>query len=271
MSDEKLHWISASRTHVGHVRKLNEDACLELPEHGLWVVADGMGGHTAGDVASRMIVDSLHRGSVAKSLESLSSQVQRALQKVNRKLNQEAYRRGQQIIGSTVAVLLIHGQRCICLWAGDSRIFLLRDSRLRQLTTDHSQIEELIAQGRIAREQAESLPGSNAITRAVGVMKELVLDSVSHDVCEGDRFLLCSDGLYNEVKPADMAQLLALHDCRESADRLVEKALQGKARDNITAIVVSVEDDQATKTLFNPSAVRTSDVDEDDDKTTVNR
>jgi protein phosphatase len=102
-------------------------------------------------------------------------------------------------------------------------------------------------------------------------MDELILDSVTQDVCEGDRFLLCSDGLYNEVKPSEIAQLLALHDCRESAGRLIEKALQGKARDNITAIVVSIEDDQATKTLFNPSAVRMSDADEDDDKTTVNR
>ncbi len=266
-----LHWTSASRTHVGHVRKLNEDACLELPELGLWVVADGMGGHAAGDVASRMIVNSLHRGSTAKSLDALSAQVQRALQKVNRKLSAEADRRGQQIIGSTVVVLLIKGRNAICLWAGDSRIFLLRNNRLRQLTTDHSQIEELIAQGRIAREQAESLPGSNAITRAVGVMDELILDHVSQDVCDGDRFLLCSDGLYNEVKPTEIAEILALHDCRESADRLIEKALQGRARDNITAIVVKVEDDQATKTLFNPSAVRMSDVDEDDDKTSINR
>jgi protein phosphatase len=129
----------------------------------------------------------------------------------------------------------------------------------------------MIAQGRIDREHAESLPGYNALTRAVGVMQELVLDSVSHDVCEGDRFLLCSDGLYNEVEPAEISKRLALQDCRESTDSLIEKALQGKARDNITAIVVSVEDDQATKTLFNPSATRLSDMDDDDDKTTVNR
>ncbi len=98
------------------------------PEQGLWVVADGMGGHAAGDLASRMLVDNLHTSDVPSSLEDLSAKVRRTLQRVNRKLAQEAQRRQQQIIGCTVAALLIHDQRALCLWAGDSRIYLLRNN-----------------------------------------------------------------------------------------------------------------------------------------------
>jgi protein phosphatase len=271
MSDERLNWISAARTHVGHVRKLNEDAYLELPERGLWVIADGMGGHSAGDMASAMVVDSLRGIDNPGSLEELAEGVRRTLQNVNRRLTKEAARRGKQIIGCTVAALLIHDNRAICLWAGDSRIFLFRDKRLHQLTRDHNQIEELVAQGRISREEAEKMPGTNAITRAVGVMERLELDSLSRDIVDGDTFLLCSDGLYNEVSTQDIERIMEMDNCQGAADRLLDCALQGRAKDNISVIVVRVEDDQATRTLFNPSAVRIAQSEDDDDKTIINR
>ncbi len=271
MRDERLQWTSASRTHVGRVRKLNEDACLELPRLGLWAVADGMGGHAAGEVASRMVIDRLSRLDRPDQLEEFTARVRRAMQQVNRDLAREARRRGRQMIGSTVALLLIGEERAVCLWAGDSRIFLLREQRLKQLTRDHSQIEDLINQGRITRQEAEAMPGNNAITRAVGVMENLELDSFVLDVREGDRFLLCSDGLYNEVDAVDIERLLDTEDCQEAADRLLSQALQGRARDNISVVVVHILDDQATRTLFNPSAVRPSEAEEDDDRTRINR
>jgi len=271
MRDEKLHWISAARTHVGHVRKLNEDAVLELPERGLWVVADGMGGHAAGDLASGMVVESLRGIDQSADMETLKAHVSRILQAVNLRLTEEAARRGQQIIGCTVAALLIHADKAVCLWAGDSRIFLLRQNRLHQLTRDHSQVEELVAQGRLSREEAQSMHGNNAITRAVGVMERLDLDSISHDIVEGDTFLLCSDGLYNEVSAEDIERILAMDSCQGAAERLIDRALQGRAKDNISVIVVRIEDDQATKTLFNPSAVRQAQSEDDDDKTIINR
>jgi protein phosphatase len=271
MNEQAVFWTSASATHTGLVRRLNEDACLELPERGLWVVADGMGGHAAGDLASGMLVESLRNIARAGSLDDLSTEVRRTLQRVNRKLTQEARRRNQQIIGCTVAALLIHGRQAQCLWAGDSRIYLWRDHRLQQLTRDHSQAEELIARGLLNREQAGTFPGASAITRAVGVMERLELERLSLEVHDGDGFLLCSDGLYNEVEPQDFEPILTMPDCRSAVQQLIHRALQGKARDNITAVLVRIEQDQITKTQFNPAAVRReASGQEDADKTTLN-
>jgi len=270
MNEHGVYWTSASGTHVGHVRKLNEDACLELPQRGLWVVADGMGGHAAGDLASGMLVESLRQIGEPDSLEDLAALVRGALQRVNRNLAEEARRRNQQIIGCTVAALLVHDRRAQCLWAGDSRVYLMRSGQLQQLTRDHSQVEEMIARGLLKREQARTFAGSNAITRAVGVMEPLELESLTLDILDGDLFLLCSDGLYNEVAPQQLEQLLGLDDCRAAVEQLIQQALQGKARDNITAVLVRIEQDQITKTQYNPAAVRVDSVDEDDDRTTLN-
>jgi len=248
------HWSSASSTHVGMVRQLNEDACMEMAWRGLWAVADGMGGHAAGDFASQSVVEGLREISDHGDLDSLVADTERALQSVNSMLVQEASRRREQIIGSTVAVLAVFGESCACVWAGDSRIYRFRNSTLTQLTQDHSQVEELISRGLITREEAEKLPGSNAITRAVGVTEHLELDSVLCDVHAGDIFLLCSDGLYNEVNNADIGNILALGDCRESAEKLVQNALDHGARDNVSVVVVRADDDgQITKTVLNQS------------------
>jgi protein phosphatase len=270
MSDTDVFWTSASSSHTGRVRRLNEDACLELPEKGLWVVADGMGGHAAGDLASGMLVAQLRMIGQPDSLGDLDNKVRRSLQRVNRKLAEEARRRHQQIIGCTVVALLIYQNQALCLWAGDSRIYLWRDHQLQQLTRDHSQVEELIARGLLNREQARSYPGANAITRAVGVMDPLELDSVSLQLRDGDSLLLCSDGLYNEVEARDLERLLATDDCQTTVEQLIHQALQGKARDNITAVLVRIEQDQITKTQFNPAAVRLEPSEEDAEKTTLN-
>ncbi len=257
---------------MGRVRELNEDACLEMSDTGLWAVADGMGGHAAGEVASRMVIDALREVRHPDSLSDLLNDVRQSMQKVNRQLTEEANRRRQQIIGSTVAVLLVFEQHCVCLWAGDSRIYRVRDGELQQLTRDHSQIEALVSRGVVSKEEARKLPGSNALTRAIGVMDSVELDSAIHGIQEGDQFLLCSDGLYNEVSTQDIERFLALEDCQDSADRLIQSALEHGARDNITLVVVRADDSQITKTVFNPSASRLNQSDTDDDeKTTVNR
>lgn len=265
-----LHWSSASRTHVGMVRKLNEDACVELSDRGLWAVADGMGGHAAGDFASQSIVSTLSKLPQPASLGAAVESVTGAMQSVNATLAGEARRRQVQVIGSTVVALLAHDHHGVVVWAGDSRAYRLRNAELDQLTRDHSQVEELVAQGRITREQAEHYPGSNVITRAVGVMDHLELDSSMFKVEEGDVFLLCSDGLYNEVGEAEMRQALAVGDCQYACDLLVERALAHGARDNVTVVVVRVQDDdQITKTRLNPSALksRESTTPRDDDPT----
>ncbi|MGB5537318.1 MAG: protein phosphatase 2C domain-containing protein [Thiogranum sp.] len=271
MSDTtNLHWSSASRTHVGMVRKLNEDACLELAGLGIWAVADGMGGHAAGDFASQSVVEALAAIPKPASLGALVGEVHQRLQAVNQRLSEEAGKRREQVIGSTVVVLLTYGNHAVSVWAGDSRAYRYRQGELAQLTRDHSQVEELVAQGLITREQAEHHPSSNVITRAVGVANSLELDSDMFEVQEGDVFLLCSDGLYNEVNDPEIKQALAVGDCQYSCDLLVDRALARGARDNVTVVVVrTVDEGQITRTQLNPSTAAPRSEQTDDDPTVL--
>lgn len=266
-----LYWSSASKSHVGMVRKLNEDACLELAERGIWAVADGMGGHAAGDFASHSVVDALASVPAPSSLGVLVAEVHQCLESVNTHLASEAGKRRERVIGSTVVVLLAYGSHAVAVWAGDSRAYRCRQGELTQLTRDHSQVEELVSKGLITREQARHYPGSNVITRAVGVVDELELDSEMFEVLEGDIFLLCSDGLYNEVKESEIKESLTVGDCRYACDLLVERALARGARDNVTAVVVrALEEGQITKTQLNPSAIKEGrSIDTDDDPTSL--
>ncbi|WP_375541757.1 PP2C family protein-serine/threonine phosphatase [Paraburkholderia sp. CNPSo 3281] len=252
-----LLWSSASRTDVGRVRALNEDACLDQPQRGLWAVADGMGGHTAGDLASGMIVRALGALVVPNALTSFSATARGTLQTVNHQLREEAARRGVRMIGSTVAVLMAKGREFAWLWAGDSRIYLYRDAQLEALTTDHSYVAELQAQGHLSAEAARHHPSQHLITRAVGAADWLDLDEGRIVVRDGDLFLLCSDGLSNEVQAPEMVRALEAGDCQHVTDLLVEMALQAGGRDNITAVVVRVDDPVASdRTLVNPAVGR---------------
>jgi protein phosphatase len=249
----RFHWSSASLTHVGKVRECNEDAYLDAPERELWVVADGMGGHAVGDVASALVVDTLKDLPSPTSLEAYIDTVRDSLQSVNQRLRCEAAKRQESIIGSTVVVLLAYENRCAWLWAGDSRIYLLRDSRLKQLTRDHSQVEQLIAQGLIERSQAGKYSGGSAITRAVGASDKLILDSEMLEVRDSDVFLLCSDGLTNEVDDNEIASELIRGNFQKSCEKLVARALDYGARDNVTAVVIHAEDIlHSSKTIINP-------------------
>ena len=249
-----FRWASASRSHVGLVRKINEDSYLEQPERGLWVVADGMGGHALGDYASRMVVQALNGLARPDSLESFIVDAHDRLQSANRLLRTEATLRGVQIIGSTVVVLLAYGRRCSYLWAGDSRIYLCRNGQMRQLTRDHSQIEELKSKGNISDEEAVHLAARSLITRAIGAADTLELDEESIEVHDGDTFLLCSDGLSNAASEQDIHDALTTGTCRQASEALIELALKGGGRDNISAVVVRAEDPDSTdRTILNPA------------------
>lgn len=265
-----LHWDSASRTHVGTVRKLNEDSVLERPDRGLWAVADGMGGHAAGDFASAAVVAALDGISAPASLGALVGEVRQQLQAVNQSLSEEARQRGQDVIGSTVVVLVLFGAHAVALWAGDSRAYLYRQGELKQLTRDHSQVEEFVNLGLITPEQAEGHPASNIITRAVGVAGHLELDSEMFEIAAGDTVMLCSDGLYRELDNGEIGVCLALDDCQQACDALLEKALSHGARDNVTvAVVRALYEEQVTRTHYNPSVTpATGHAERDDDPTT---
>ena len=237
-----IRWTSASRSHPGRVREVNEDACLEQPKCGTWAVADGMGGHSLGEFASRVAIRSLMDLPTTGTLEQRAAAAETRLLEANRRLRAEAARRDVPVIGTTIAALLVTENRFACVWAGDSRIYLYRDGRLKQLTRDHSQLEAVRSLHVGSSDDTLDRPPANVITRALGGDDQLELDAVGADVADGDLFLLCSDGLTNEVSEAAIVQALLPGSCRLAADALVEMALERGGRDNITAVVVRAED-----------------------------
>jgi protein phosphatase len=251
---EQFRWTSASRSHVGLVRTINEDAYLDLPELRLWAVADGMGGHSVGDFASRRVIESLSDVASPNRPESVAAAIRERLQTVNQELREEATRRNVEAIGSTVAVLLACDRQCRYLWAGDSRIYLYRSGRLKRLTRDHSLLEELKSRGHVISADALPAAAQHGITRAVGAADILNLDEDIEAIIDGDIFLLCSDGLTNEVSEEEIGRALLAGSCRQSSEALVEMALVRGGRDNISAVVVRAEDVfSSEKTLFNPA------------------
>lgn len=232
--------VSAALTHPGSVRPRNEDALVERPDIGLWAVADGAGGHGAGDVASRAVTEALAALPAGLSAAELLAQVRLGIGAVHADLQRIAAEAGPgRICASTIVVLLARGTHFACLWAGDSRIYRLRAGLLERITHDHSVVQELVDQGLLAPEQAESHPQANLITRAIGAEGVLDLDKVSDRILPGDTFLLCSDGLFKAVEEVAIARLLAEG---EGPEALLKAALAQGARDNVTAIVVRAGD-----------------------------
>lgn len=250
--DNQFRWTSAALSNVGLVRSRNEDACLALPERGVWAVADGMGGHAFGDVASRMVVEAIAGVPTADNLAQLISSARERITRANTQLRTEAAARRVPVMGSTVVALLACGHELACLWAGDSRIYLYRNARLQQLTRDHSQAEELKARGP-APGAALSSAISNMITRAVGAADTLALDQTTLQVRDGDMFLLCSDGLSNPVDETDIGATLASGDCAHAAQALLALALGNGGRDNITVVVARADDIHSDRTMINPA------------------
>jgi serine/threonine protein phosphatase PrpC len=201
-----------------------------------------MGGHSAGDVASRTIAEIFADLDLSGSLSDLAERIESALLDANRRLLQLAQRSPTQTtIGATVVVLLARGEYFLTCWVGDSRIYRLRQGRLQQLTQDHSQVEELVTRGLLLPEEAENHPASNVVTRAVGATDELFVDMDYGDARPGDRFLLCSDGLTRELTDAEIRSVLARNaSAADLCSALVDMALQRRARDNVTAIVSRV-------------------------------
>ena len=236
-----VHWSSSSRTDVGMVRQHNEDACLDRPEAGLWAVADGMGGHSAGDVASAMIVQRLQALDPAQPLSRLVEQAEAILEAVNAELLQLASTREAATIGSTVVALIAHGAHAVCLWAGDSRVYRLRDGVLEQVTQDHALVADLVDRGVLSAEQAANHPQSNLVTRAVGAADTLKLDLEIMRLRPGDRFILCSDGLDKELRHDEIREVLARGGGAGAADALVELALSRGSRDNVTVVAVQID------------------------------
>jgi len=226
---------SAAATSRGNVRGHNEDAILERPDLGLWVVADGMGGHNAGDVASNMIVQALAGIARHALLSAQLDEVEDRLRAVNETLYRDSLDNQAGMSGSTIVALLAFERHCLSIWAGDSRAYRSREGALEQVTHDHSEAQELLdASG----EQLPEVMASNVITRAVGGAQELFLDIELRELRNHDRYLLCSDGLYKELSEADMGHHLTGNDPEGACKALMKQALDGPCSDNVSVIVV---------------------------------
>jgi len=234
-----MGYRSAVRTHIGTVRQRNEDAVLDRAEIGLWAVADGAGGHERGDYASACIVEALAAIDAAYSDARLVQEVKTRLSRVNNELRAKATVLGPNaLICTTVVTLLIDAGEARVLWAGDSRLYLMRAGRLRQLTRDQSYVQDLVDRGEITREEAAGHPLSNIVTNLVGGSDELIFEERNERLETGDILLLCSDGLSGSVSDAEIAEVLGAYRVSKAADRLIECALAQGARDNVSVVVI---------------------------------
>ncbi|WP_454718777.1 PP2C family protein-serine/threonine phosphatase [Caulobacter segnis] len=239
MDDGNLRFRDAILTHPGRVRSDNEDHVLARPEEGLWVVADGMGGHANGKWSSRTIVNALEATALPVDFDAASEAAAAAVHKANERIWLKA---GGQPMGSTVVVLLLRGQRFAVFWAGDSRCYLLRAGELYQLTVDHSQVQEMVAAGRLTPEEAENHPMAHVLSRAVGVGPRLELDAVSDEARVGDIFLVCSDGLTRVIPDDELASILTRGNPGAMVDTLVATCLERGAPDNVSVAVVACDE-----------------------------
>jgi len=239
MDDGNLRFRDAVLTHPGRVRSDNEDNVLARPDEGLWVVADGMGGHANGKWSSRTIVNALEATTLPADFDAASEAAAAAVHKANERIWLKA---GGQPMGSTVVVLLLRGQRFAVFWAGDSRCYLLRAGKLYQLTVDHSQVQEMVATGRLTPEEAENHPMAHVLSRAVGVGPRLELDAVSDEARIGDVFLVCSDGLTRVIPDDELAAILTRGNPGAMVDTLVATCLERGAPDNVSVAVVACDE-----------------------------
>ncbi len=238
---------SKATTHVGMVRKLNEDAYTERTDIGVWVVADGMGGHEAGEVASGTVTEYIKALAPGEGFpEKLDAVKQCVLDANSHLVGRSTAYDTKRVPGSTVAVLIISGEQGAVVWAGDSRIYRRREGVVTQITRDHSHVQDLIEQGVIKESEAESHPLSNVITRAVGIGDPLELETRLVNVRSTDQFLLCSDGLSRLASNEEIGAMMANRDSEEVTRSLLHAALTKGAPDNVTLIYVKNYPDDAT-------------------------
>lgn len=223
---------------VGRVRQINEDSLLTRPEFGLWVVADGMGGHAAGDFASQTIVGELASVGVPASAEDLQARFMQRLVRANEAILHHAEQLGSGQIGATVVALLIHEADYACIWSGDSRAYLWRAGHLVQQSRDHTEVMALLDAGTITPDEAAHWPRKNVITRAIGVTPSPQCDIVTGRAEIGDVFLLCSDGLTEHLSAADIALALAQLPPQAACDAMIAEVLARGAKDNVTVVAV---------------------------------
>ncbi|MCW2304796.1 serine/threonine protein phosphatase PrpC [Rhodovulum sulfidophilum] len=237
-------------TDVGCRREINEDDMIARPDLGLWAVADGMGGHAAGEFASQAIVTELSEAGLPASAVDLQARFMERLIRANDRIRAHSAELAAGPIGSTVAALLVHEDSYGVVWCGDSRGYLLRDGHLVQQSRDHTELRAALEAGRITPEEARTWPRRNVITRAIGVGPDPECDIVSGRIAPGDLFLLCSDGLTEHLDDTEIADILLDLPPQAACEALIAETVARGARDNVTAVVLACRsgDDDDEKT-----------------------
>lgn len=249
-----MHIVAYGQTDVGQKRDHNEDYLLIDEELGLYLVCDGMGGHAAGEVASehaaltvqRVIregaaaIEELRKKDTPESREKVVQLVEHAVQRACSEIFQMATAdSGKAGMGTTLIGVLVVGGKGLMAHVGDSRLYMVRQGQIHQLSEDHSYCTEMIKRGKMTREQARNSPYANVITRAVGIQESVQVDTLLFDILPGDTFLLCSDGLAGYTEdPNELAEILSGDDPEALPQTLIDLANQRGGKDNITALVV---------------------------------
>ncbi|MBV8684450.1 MAG: serine/threonine-protein phosphatase [Caulobacteraceae bacterium] len=225
------------RTHRGS-RLRNEDAVLARPDKGLWAVADGMGGHQHGDVASALLMEALDTCAPDGDLHARADAAAAAIEAANRRLFEMGRVQSGRTIGSTIVALLTDPSAFVFLWAGDSRGYVVRGGELQQLTHDHSLVQNLVDTGQITPEEALTHPDGNVITRAAGASARLEVDRSEGQIGRADTFVLATDGLTRVMKDAEIGETIAASDLEAAADELIRTCLARGAPDNVSFVLL---------------------------------
>lgn len=246
MNPHKLQ--SFSITEIGLARNNNEDVFLEMPEHAFFALADGMGGHNAGEVAAKEAILNLSKEIENLPLSSvwllppLISQIQRAVCSANTWVYHLSQKNTQLSgMGTTLSCFLIHRNSLLFAHVGDSRLYFFRDHNLSQLTEDHSLRAQLMKKGQLSQEEARTFPKKNVVTKALGTTQELIPDVGTLSIQSQDIFFLCSDGLSDYLSDPEMEEILKRDlEIEETSKTLLRAALEKGGRDNITIVMVKV-------------------------------
>ena len=228
-------------SHPGRVRSHNEDSFVARPDFGLWAVADGMGGHQNGAMASATVAASLSAIGPTTSAADLLEQLEQGVIAANAALRRKISELDGATMGSTLAVLLAHGGHFACVWCGDSRVYLVRAGRITQVSRDHTEAQDMIERGLMTVEEARSWPRRHVITRAIGVHDRPALEIDHGELDHGDVFVLCSDGLTDHVRDEEILQATTIGGAQAICDALLALTLQRGATDNVTVLVVRHE------------------------------
>jgi PPM family protein phosphatase len=236
------------KTDAGKSRSVNEDAFFVMPKQNIYIIADGVGGQNAGELASRTtvknIADFIQINAIAKKIneDDLKSYFKNCITSVNENIyNLSKENEQQKGMATTVVILYVHGNKAYVTNVGDSRAYLIREDQIHQITEDHTVVNQLVKGGKISKKDAKTHPMSNVITKAIGAEIDISPDYYSVDLCKDDIVLLCSDGLYSEVNEEEIIKTcLSGQNMHQVCNNLIDIANEHDGKDNITVICVKI-------------------------------